>query len=144
MGLTPYAEKVSMKDDPVLEINLSFPSAIARTDDRIDELQKQISELTASRNEMLDKAIELGIFEDDNYRLECSQRKTRSVNVDGFKLSFPEEYKQIELIQVNQAIGKAKSAIPIVMAERFVSKSALESVLDVNLGKEKWEVIKKD
>ena len=144
----PQAEAASLKNDPmpITDLDKFIPSLIAGIDSEIAALNDKVSELQVSRQELMDKAIQNNLLEDDKFRIDHVVKHIRALNVLKFKVYFTEEYEQIISLQKKQALEKAETMIPLATAERFVNTKKLAStpgMFEIT-NRESWTVVKKE
>ena len=128
-------EAISIRDNPLPpEIIVDPLTLVSTIDSQISELQMIISNLTNERLNALNYAVKNGIREDSRAKLVEKTRAMRFLDVDKFKIVFPEKYDiicQNERADIQEKLKHVGEKIPLGVVDKIVNKNALAAAQGV-------------
>ena len=126
--LSAQEETLSLRDEPLPQL-IEYPlSQVYRYDREIAELTARISDLTARRTEALNYAIKQGIRAEGEFTVVEKTRATRILDVDKFKVMFPDKFTLIcenQKADIAEGLAHVGEKIPLGVVDKLVNKHAL-------------------
>ncbi len=136
--MDPWAEAADLKENPlpvlIIPEDHHLPTAIWKVDLEISKLQAMIADLQKNRSYMIDRALEIGILEDERCLIEKKTRSVRIVNVSKFRAHFPEQFRIIcdmQKAEIEQQLKKVGESIAVGVADKFVKKQDSAECMDL-------------
>jgi hypothetical protein len=122
-------EALSLREAPMPPQEIKDPLTLVSTiDSQIRELQAMITDLTLERNDVLNYAVKNGIREDANYKLVEKTKAMRFLNIERFKIVFPEKYElicQSQRADIQEQLQHIGEKIALGVVDKMVNKHAL-------------------
>jgi hypothetical protein len=126
--LPAQEEALSLRDEPLPTL-IEYPlSQVYRYDREIAELTEHLSDLTARRAEALAFAIKQGIRAEGEFSMVEKTRATRILDVDKFKVMFPDKFALIcekQRADIAEGLAHVGEKIALGVVDKQVNKHAL-------------------
>ena len=146
---TPQEEARSLRLDPLpiqlTEADEDLPARIYQMDDQIRITQAELQRLQRTRENLMNRALEINVLEDDFCRIEFKERQTRILDPVKFREQFKEEYDLICEQQRKELIKKAErvgEVIPLGLADKLAGKDAVTAICDIQIERTPYVVRK--
>ena len=145
--MTLQEEMRSLRENPlpITVTDMLLPSRIYEVDQDIASLRKKLQEAEFLRNDLIDRALDLKILEDEHARIEFKERQIRTLDPGIFKQSFPEEFEMIceqqrkELVKKATAVGEV---IPLGLADKLAGKDRVTAICLIDIERTPYVVRK--
>ena len=128
-------ESLDLIQNPLPQEIIPEPlAAIVVIEDQIAALQERLTALQDERAKYLDYAVKNGIREDSRAKLVEKTRVMRFLDVDKFKIVFPEKFDiicQNERADIQEKLKHVGEKIPLGVVDKIVNKNALAAAQGV-------------
>ena len=126
--------------NPLPEVAIRDPlTKVYECDNIIAKMESALARIREERQTALNYAVKNGIDEDDNCRIEEKYRKTRTLNLEKFKVVFPDVYQMccdVERREKTEALNHIGEKINLTLIDKLIKPVALEAAPGVVLVKE--------
>jgi len=141
-SMTPEEEARSIKEHPlppiVTEADTMLPVRIYQTDMEILTLEASLKILRGTREELLNRALEMGALEDEYCRILFKERQTRILDPVLFRATFPAAYALViahERAVIAEKENHIGEVVPLGLADQLVGKPAVTSICTIVIEK---------
>lgn len=147
---TPQEEARSLRENPLplmlTEDDEDLPTRIYQVEDHIRILQTELQRLTRTREDLMNRALEVNALEDDFCQIQFKERQTRILDSKNLHLAYPQETGIIIERLVSESLEKIKRIgehIPLGLADAIIGKDKVTAICEIRVERTPY-VVRRD